>query len=67
MLVPSLIERKRDGGSLTSREWADLLQAHGRGEVPDYQMSALLMAVVWPVIENGAEPGRPIFTLPHRA
>ena len=47
MLVPSLIERKRDGGSLTSREWTDLLQAHGRGEVPDYQMSALLMAVVW--------------------
>lgn len=47
MLVPSLIERKRDGGSLTAREWTDLLQAYGRGEVPDYQMSALLMAVVW--------------------
>lgn len=47
MLVPSLIARKRDGGALSAREWTDLLQAYGQGEVPDYQMSALLMAVVW--------------------
>ena len=45
MIVPRLIERKRDGGSLTAREWRDLIHAYSSGEVPDYQLSALLMAV----------------------
>ena len=47
MLVPSLIERKRDGASLATGEWAALVRAYGGGQVPDYQMAALLMAVVW--------------------
>ncbi len=45
MLVTRLIERKRDGGELTQMEWGQLVTAYGAGEVPDYQMSALLMAV----------------------
>jgi len=44
MIVPRLIERKRDGGTLTHGEWRDLVHAYARDEVPDYQMSALLMA-----------------------
>jgi pyrimidine-nucleoside phosphorylase len=44
MFVPGLIERKRDGGALTVPEWLELLAAYGAGAVPDYQMSALLMA-----------------------
>ena len=47
MVVPSLIERKRDGSSLSAGEWAALIRAYGAGDVPDYQMAALLMAVVW--------------------
>jgi len=47
MVVPSLIERKRDGSSLSAGEWATLIRAYGAGDVPDYQMAALLMAVVW--------------------
>ena len=47
MRVPLLIERKRDGGSLTPAEWGELIGAYTRGTVPDYQMSALLMAVFW--------------------
>ena len=47
MLVPSLIECKRDGAALSAGEWTALVRAYGAGEVPDYQMSALLMAVVW--------------------
>lgn len=47
MLIPSLIERKRDGGSLSGSEWSQLLHDYGHGALPDYQMSALLMAVVW--------------------
>jgi pyrimidine-nucleoside phosphorylase len=45
MFVPGLIERKRDGGALTEGEWRDLVLAYAEGRVPDYQMSALLMAV----------------------
>ena len=46
MFVIPLIQRKRDGGSLTGDEWRALVHAYARGDVPDYQMSALLMAVV---------------------
>lgn len=47
MLVPRLIERKRDGGTLSPAEWKDLVDGYVRGEVPDYQMSALAMAIVF--------------------
>jgi pyrimidine-nucleoside phosphorylase len=45
--VVELIERKRDGGKLTADEIDALVQGYTRGEVPDYQMSAFCMAVVW--------------------
>ena len=43
--VVPLIERKKDGGELTADEIAWLLKGYVAGEVPDYQMSAWLMAV----------------------
>src|SRR2546430_11212154 len=46
MFVVPLIERKRDGGALTPEQWSALVAAYTDGRVPDYQMSALLMAVV---------------------
>jgi pyrimidine-nucleoside phosphorylase len=45
MFVPGLIERKRDGGALSGDEWRELMGAYAAGAVPDYQMSALLMAI----------------------
>ena len=45
MHVPSLIERKRDGGKLSSPEIAALVDGYVSGDVPDYQMAALAMAV----------------------
>jgi pyrimidine-nucleoside phosphorylase len=45
--VVELIERKRDGGKLTAAEIEHLVQGYTRGEIPDYQMSAFCMAVVW--------------------
>jgi pyrimidine-nucleoside phosphorylase len=40
-----LIQRKRDGGELSSDEIAELMLAYARDEVPDYQMAAFCMAV----------------------
>lgn len=45
MLARALIERKRDGGRITSAEWRALMQEYADGGVPDYQMSALAMAI----------------------
>jgi pyrimidine-nucleoside phosphorylase len=47
MVIPSLIQHKRDGGALDPDDWTRLIQEYTAGRVPDYQMSALLMAVVW--------------------
>ncbi len=46
MFVRPLIERKRDGGALGADEWSRLVNAYAAGEVPDYQMAALLMAIL---------------------
>ena len=40
-----LIQRKRDGHELAGPELAELILAYARGEVPDYQIAAFLMAV----------------------
>jgi pyrimidine-nucleoside phosphorylase len=45
MHFPSLIEKKRDGHALTTKEIKSLVEEFTVGEVPDYQMSALAMAV----------------------
>ncbi|MGI6343891.1 MAG: thymidine phosphorylase [Bacillota bacterium] len=45
MRVLDLIARKRDGGRLTEAELAFLLEGYLEGQIPDYQMSAWLMAV----------------------
>jgi pyrimidine-nucleoside phosphorylase len=47
MVIPSLIQHKRDGQALRPSEWTELIGEYTAGRVPDYQMSALLMAVVW--------------------
>jgi pyrimidine-nucleoside phosphorylase/thymidine phosphorylase len=44
MRTVELITRKRDGGELTAEELTYLVESYTRGEIPDYQMSAFLMA-----------------------
>jgi len=42
-----LIEKKRDGLSLTQKEIDFLIDGYVKGSIPDYQMSAFLMAVMF--------------------
>ncbi len=45
MLVVELIARKQKGDVLSAEEIRELVNGFTRGDVPDYQMSALLMAI----------------------
>ncbi len=45
MLPQWTLERKRDGQELDSGEIRDFVLSYTRGEIPDYQMSALAMAI----------------------
>src|SRR5690349_845228 len=46
MRVLDVIRKKRDGGTLTREEIALVVNGYTSGAVPDYQVSAWLMAVV---------------------
>ena len=45
MRVYDLIKRKRDGGTLTGEEIRFIIDGYVKGKIPDYQVSALLMAI----------------------
>jgi len=45
MLMRELIEKKRSGGVLSAEEIAFMMKGYTAGEIPDYQMSAMLMAI----------------------
>jgi pyrimidine-nucleoside phosphorylase len=43
--IPEIIQKKRDGGELSREEMEALILGGMRGQVPDYQVAAWLMAV----------------------
>ena len=45
MLMSEVIAKKRDGGKLTQEEIHFVVDGYTKGTIPDYQMSAFLMAV----------------------
>src|ERR1700694_2517733 len=47
MRTVDLIHRKRDGEELAPEEIKQLVDGYTRGEIPDYQVSAFLMAVFY--------------------
>ena len=52
MLMTDLIAKKRDGGVLTTDEINFIIDGYVKGDIPDYQMSALCMAILF----RGMEP-----------
>jgi pyrimidine-nucleoside phosphorylase len=53
MRTAGLIEKKRDGERLTAAEITFLVDGYTKGEIPDYQMAAFCMAVVWRGMDMG--------------
>ncbi len=47
MYIVELIRKKRDGGTLSTAEITWLIEQYTKDAIPDYQMSAWLMAVYW--------------------
>ena len=47
MQMTELIAKKRDGGALTTEEISFMIDGYVRGEIPDYQMSAMCMAILF--------------------
>nr|MBC7243748.1 pyrimidine-nucleoside phosphorylase [Chloroflexota bacterium] len=47
MRVIDIINKKRDGGELSREEIEFMVLGFTRGDIPDYQMSAWMMAIVW--------------------
>ena len=45
MLMPELIKKKRDGQELSKEEIYSVINGCTTGEIPDYQLSALMMAI----------------------
>ena len=45
MRMSDLITKKRDGQALTTEEIRYMIDGYSRGEIPDYQMSAMTMAI----------------------
>ncbi|RLC87713.1 MAG: pyrimidine-nucleoside phosphorylase, partial [Chloroflexi bacterium] len=52
MRMVEIIEKKRDGKSLTTAEIEYFVEGYVAGTIPDYQASALLMAILWRGMED---------------
>ncbi len=47
MRMSDLIAKKRDGEALSTEEISFMVEGYSRGDIPDYQMSAMCMAILF--------------------
>ena len=52
-----VIAKKRDGLALSREEIGAFIEGFSRGEIPDYQMAALAMAIYLPRDDGGRDGG----------
>ena len=52
LFIPEIIRRKRNGGSLEQDEIRQVVADYTSGSLPDYQMSALLMAIYFKGLDD---------------
>ena len=45
MRMYDLIAKKRNGGTLSEQEIRYMIESYTKGDIPDYQMSAMMMAI----------------------
>ncbi len=64
MLMVDIIRKKRDGGVLTKEEIDFFINGYVRGEIPDYQVSALMMAIFFKGM-NDEETGNLTLSMLH--
>lgn len=57
MDTTALIRKKRDGEGLTRQEISAFVAGYTRGEIPDYQASALLMAIYFRGLDSSETAG----------
>ena len=53
MRMTDLIAKKRDGERLTTEEISEMIRLYTAGEIPDYQMSAMCMAILFRGMDDG--------------
>lgn len=53
MRIYDIIEKKKHGEALTKEEISELIRLYTADEIPDYQMSALLMAIYFKGMSDG--------------
>ena len=52
MRMVDIIEKKRDGHALSEQEIHFFVDGYSKGEIPDYQASALAMAILFRGMEK---------------
>ena len=50
--MTDLIQKKRDGGKLDVSEIKEMIMLYTAGDIPDYQMSAMMMAIFYQGLDD---------------
>ena len=63
MRMADIIEHKKQGLALTKEEIDFFVKEYTNGDIPDYQASALAMAIYFNKMTNGVEGSSPVSSI----